>query len=487
MLPQPVQYTLETADATIEKAVTENHLPGIGVGIVYKGELIYAKGFGHSNVERGTAVTPATVFRIASISKTFAAVGLMQLWEQGKFDLHAPVNDYLKAFKVRVVGKPVTFHHLLTHTAGIGEFAQLSKYFNPQAHFNVVKAGKPVPPLKELYGKELVPERPPGEKWSYANNGYATVGQLVEDISGIPFPEYMRRHIFQPLHMDSAEFWRSERVKPKLAVGYKYQGKKEKFRPVADLEQITTAAGSMYASVNDMGRYISALMNEGKNEFGQILKPETLNKMFTPQFQLDPRLQGMGYGFKVDDWDGHRVVSHDGLWLGFISSMFVAPDDDLGVIAITNTAESVAISIAQRLLQRALAYTERPLKKGATEKPPETPELWPEFVGFYAPPPGWNTNFRLLQQYGGEFEVYVEDNALMIRSTWGSWKDGRKLNRSDPDDPRAFKVGSRDFIFHRGNPDELWMELNGFEKKPYDDSIKSKLDKFGISKLLDRN
>ncbi|MBE2197621.1 MAG: beta-lactamase family protein [Anaerolinea sp.] len=486
MLPQPIQYTLDTADATIEKAVNENHLPGIGVGIVYKGELIYGKGFGYENVEKKTAVTPATVFRIASISKTFAAVALMQLWEQGKFGLHDPVNNYLQAFKIREMGKPVTFHHLLTHTAGIGEFVSISKYFNPQAHFNVVKANKPVPPLKELFGRELVPERPPGEKWSYANNGYAAVGQLVADISGLSFNDYTRRHIFQPLRMDSADFWRSERVKPKLATGYKYQDKKGQFKPVPDLEQITTAAGAMYASINDMGRYIAALMNGGKNEFGQILKPETMQMMFTPQFQLDPRLQGMGYGFKVDDWDDHRVVSHDGLWLGFISSMFVAPDDDLGIIAITNAAESIAISLAQQLLQRALNYTERPLKKGATVKPPETPELWPEFVGFYAPPPGWNTNFRLLQQYGGEFEVYVEDNALMIRSTWGSWKSGRKLNRSDPDDPRAFKVGSRDFIFHRGNPDELWMELYGFVKKPYGDSIKSKLDKFGISKLLNR-
>ena len=487
MLPDAVQQALETADSTINKAIEENHLPGIGIGLVYQGVPIYAKGFGLADVRQDVSVTAETVFRIASISKTFAAIALMQLWEQGKFDLHAPVNDFLKGYKVQHKGsQPITFHHLLTHTAGLGEFASLWKYLSPVAHFNVVLPGGAVPELRKLYGRTLHAERPAGEKWCYANNGFATVGQLVADISGQSFPEYVRDHILVPLGMETADFWRSPRVKPKLAIGYKYNKKRSQFKAVPDLEQITVAAGSMNASINDMTRYVAALMNGGCNEFGQVLKPETLEMMYTPQFQLDPRLQGMGYAFKVDDWGGHRVVSHDGLWLGFISSMFVAPDAELGVVALTNSASGAAIYVAFQLLQRALNTSSRPLKKAPVAEPPEKPELWPELVGFYAPTPGWNTNFRLWQQYGNEFEVYVDGEKLHIRSNWGGWKQGYLLKPADADDPLSFVVGSTPVIFRRTAVGGMTLlkGLHRLEKRPYSQSIRRKLDQFGISKLL---
>ncbi|MEJ2750258.1 MAG: serine hydrolase, partial [Anaerolineae bacterium] len=274
MLPDNVQKVLDTADATVEKTLKDHNLPGLGVGIVYQGQMIYAKGVGQADVARNVPVTPDTVFRIASVSKTFAAVGLMQLWEQGKFDLHDPINDYLRDFKVKHRSQnapPITFHHLLTHTAGLGEFVKLYKYLSPRAHFNVVLPNKPVPPLRALYGRTLSAECLPGEKWCYANNGFATVGQLVADISGMPFPAYIRQHIYEPLGMDHSEFWRSDRVRDQLAIGYKYRARRQDFKPVIDLEQVTTAAGAMYSTINDMGRYMAALM-----EGDALLKPETL-------------------------------------------------------------------------------------------------------------------------------------------------------------------------------------------------------------------
>ncbi len=490
MLPETIQHTLETADATVTKAMEENHLPGIAVGLVYQGQVIYAQGFGYADVARRVPATPETVFRIASISKTFAAVALMQLWEQGKFDLHEPVNAYLKGYKVQHQGsQPVTFHHLLTHTAGLGEFAPLWRYLSPRAHFNVVRPNRPVPELHHLYGRTLPAERPAGEKWCYANNGYATIGQLVADISGQTFPEYTRAHIFAPLGMETADFWRSERVKPHLAIGYSYKEKQKRFKPVPDLEQVTIAAGSMNASVMDMARYITALMNGGRNEFGQLLQPKTVEMMFTPHYQLDSRLQGMGYGFKIDAWGGQRVVSHDGLWLGFVSSMFVAPDADLGVIAVTNRAASGAIvGLARQLLQRALGYNPRPIKKQGAEEPPDHPELWPELVGFYAPTPGWNTNFRFWQQFGGEFEVYVDDGRLSLRANWGAWKSGFALKPADFDDPLAFAVGSTPIVFRREGAGGMAMlrGLHHLRKRPYAQSIRRKLDKTGLSKLFHR-
>lgn len=470
MLPETIQKVLETADATIEKTLKDYNLPGLGVGIVYQGKMIYAKGAGQADVAKNIPVTPDTVFRIASVSKTFAAVGLMQLWEQGKFDLHDPINDYLRDYKVKhrnPDAPPITFHHLLTHTAGLGEFAPLYRYFSPEAHFNVVRPHKPVPPLRKLYGRTLPAECLPGEKWCYANNGYATVGQLVADISGMPFPDYIRQHIYEPLDMARSEFWRSDRVRDGLAIGYKYRARQQDFKPVIDLEQVTTAAGAMYATVNDMGCYMAGLMAD------TILKPETLAMMYTPQYQHDERLQGMGYGFKIDDFDGHKVVSHDGLWLGFISSLFVAPDDELGVVALTNTANSIAIGLASSLMRRLLGVSRQLKSSPDPDKPSDTPEVWPELAGHYGPKPGFNSNFRLWTSYGGELEVYQATNDLMVRSLRGSLKGGKALVPADKDDPLSFRAGGREMIF---TPDgRLLIGLNEFGKRPYRQSIRFRL------------
>lgn len=471
MLPETIQKVLDTADATVEKTLKDYNLPGLAVGIVYQGKMIYAKGVGQANVSQNIPVTPDTVFRIASVSKTFAAIGLMQLWEQGKFDLQDPINDYLRDYKVqhrRHNAPPITFHHLLTHTAGLGEFAPLYKYFSLSAHFNVVKPDKPVPPLRKLYGRTLPAECLPGEKWCYANNGFATVGQLITDISGQPLPDYIRQHILAPLGMEHSDFWRSDRVRDALAIGYNYKAKQKVFKPVIDLEQVTTAAGSMYATVNDMGHYMAALMAGNT-----LLKPETLELMYTPHYQLDERLQGMGYCFKIDDFGGHRVVSHDGLWLGFISSMFVAPDDELGVVALTNTANPIAIGLASSLMRRMLGEGRKLKSRPDPESLPETPENWPSLQGFYGPKPGFNSNFRLWTSYGGELEVYQAENELQVRSLRGSWKEGKTLVRADKDDLLSFRAGGREVIF---TPDgRLLMGLNEFGKRPYRQSIRFRL------------
>lgn len=479
-LPETIRSVLDTADATLEKTLKDHNLPGLGVGIVCQGQLIYAKGIGQANVAKNIPVTPDTVFRIASVSKTFAAVGLMQLWEQGKFDLHDPINDYLLDYQVRHRNRnapPITFHHLLTHTAGLGEFAPLYKYFSPTAHFNVVNPDKPAPPLRDLYGRTLPAECYPGEKWCYANNGFATVGQLVEDISGLPFPAYIRQHIYEPLGMARSEFWRSDRVRHELAIGYKYRKRQKDFRPVIDLEQVTTAAGAMYSTINDMGRYMAALMAGDA-----LLKPETLELMYTPHYQLHERLQGMGYCFKIDDFGGHRVVSHDGLWLGFISSMFVAPDDELGVVALTNTANSIAISLASSLMRRMLGEGRKLKSRPNPDSVPDTPENWPSLQGFYGPKPGFNTNFRLWTSYGGELEVYQEEEELRIRSLRGSWKEGKTLVPADKDDPLSFRAGGREVIFTEDG--RLLMGLHEFGKRPYRQSIHFRLKALALAGLV---
>jgi len=441
MTQETIDRVLTQADEISIAAMNEHALPGLAVGIIQGGRLIYAKGFGLADANEGKAVTPDTVFRIGSISKTFTTIGLMQLWEQGRFGLDDPVNDYLKAYRVQhrdPQAPPVTFRHLMTHTSGIGEFRRVSDLLDFRRLFALgAKEGEPVPVLKDYYGGRLTPELYPGEKWAYANHGFATLGQLVEDISGEPFEEYMLEHVIEPLGMFHTDYLRSERVRDQLAHGY--QLKRGKLAPVNYLEIVVRAAGSIFSSVNEMAKYVAALLGGGKNEHGAILKPETLRMMMEPHYQVDERLTAMGLAFWLEKLDGHRVAWHGGGWAGFTSAMLVAPDDGLGVVMFTNTSTLALFGIASGLLRRLLDIPNLASSLPRTDIL-ETPHLWSELCGFYGPRKGFMTNARIWMIFGGEAEVFVQGNHLALRSLAGLIRKGITMYPVDAADPLAFQA-----------------------------------------------
>jgi CubicO group peptidase (beta-lactamase class C family) len=205
-------------------------------------------------------MTEDTVFRIGSITKTFTAVAVMQLWEQGLLDLDTPANDYLRTF--RLVPKksnlsPATVRHLLTHTAGVGYLRQLSDLLQPGVGSGDRAGRSGTPPLAQYYRHGLPVEIEPGTKWVYSNHGFAALGQIVEDVSGQPLDCYLRDRIFDPLGMQHTDLIRSERVRPYLATGYvlRSRGLKE----VADREVPTPGGGGMYSTTADIARYVAAL------------------------------------------------------------------------------------------------------------------------------------------------------------------------------------------------------------------------------------
>ena len=189
------------------EAARRNGLGGVAVGLVADGEPPIVACLGLADRKRGRPIDPRTVFRIASISKTLTAIGVMQLRDGGLLRLDDPVNDYLKQFRIEVPrgASEVTFRHLLTHTSGIGELPKVSDLVRPAAW----GAGRPQAPpsdLGELYGGVLRAEVAPGSKWAYANHGYAVLGQLVEDISGTAFAEHMRERVLRPIGMADADY-----------------------------------------------------------------------------------------------------------------------------------------------------------------------------------------------------------------------------------------------------------------------------------------
>ncbi len=473
----PIDQTLTQVDELITELFNEEPLAGLAVGIVQNGELVYTKNIGFADIAQQKPITADTVFRIGSISKTFTAIAVMQLWEQGHFQLDDPVNEYLKAYQIIPAGPDapaITFRHLLTHTGGIGELRGFADVLNPVIGLGV-PADQPIPPLDEYYADGLRAEVAPGTKWSYANHAFATLGQLVEDISGEPFHDYMRRHVFDPLGMDRSDYQRSERVRDQLAVGYNW--KRGTFTPVKDMEIVIGAAGSIFASINQMAQYVAALLNGGVGEHGAIVQANTLPMMLTPQWQLDPHLPAMGLAFWLDTWDGHRTAGHDGGWLGFVSSMLFAPDDGIGVVVFTNTTSPKPGKIAAKLLRRLLQLPDLDDQPRPTVS--QAPHLWHELAGSYGPTKGWNTNFRLWNGFGGELQVLVRGNDLVLRSLTGSFWRGITLRASDAADPMVFEGTYKGqplrVVFKRNDSEQIDRLLFGFNelrKRPHMQSLR---------------
>ena len=324
--------------ATIAQVLDRWPSAGLAVAVIRGGELAWFHGHGLADIPAKTPITEDTVFRIASITKTFTAIAVTQLWEQGLVDLDAPANDYLRAFRLaprKPNLRPATVRHLLTHTAGVGYLRRLSDLLQPGVGSGDRAGRSGAQPFADYYRRGLPVEIEPGTKWVYSNHGFAALGQIVEDVSGQPLDRYLRDRIFDPLGMEHTDLIRSERVRSNLATGYVLH--RRGLKPVADREVPTPGGDGMYSTTADMARYVTALLRRAAIQHGSVLRPESVATMFRPHFQPDPRVPGMGLGFELGKEGDHRTVGKTGVLSGFLSAIALAPEDGIGVIVLGNT------------------------------------------------------------------------------------------------------------------------------------------------------
>jgi CubicO group peptidase (beta-lactamase class C family) len=411
---------------------------GLAVGVVRDGRLQFFHGHGVADIASSTPITEATVFRIGSITKTFTAIAVMQLWERGLVDLDAAANDYLRAYRLipaRASFRPATLRHLLTHTAGLPELVYPWRAFKPVLG-ETVRFGQRVPMLAEFYrgGLHLVAE--PGTRHTYSNHGFATLGQIVEDVSGQPLDRYFRDHIFKPLGMEQTDLVRSDRVTPRLATGHALRS--DGPHPASDCDLVTVGAGSIYSTTRDMARYVVALLGGGSGEHGSVLEPGTLASMFAPHYQPDPRVPGVGLAFFRGDAGGHLVVEHDGLMPGFSSQMSVAPDDGVGVVAFTNGARGAKAWLGAEVAGMIRYLLGAPDDAVRTDVP-HRPELWSDLCGWYS----FRGSLRDVQKWfvaGAEVSVRRGQLTLRVLSPIPALNRGLPLQPDDDEDPDVFRI-----------------------------------------------
>jgi CubicO group peptidase (beta-lactamase class C family) len=433
---------MEEPDVEIGVREILNRRPAVGlaVGVVRDGSLEFFSGHGLADIPSHTPVIEDTVFRVGSLTKTFTAIAVMQLQEQGLVDLDAPANDYLRAYRLIPTNsswRPVTARHLLTHTAGIREVLHPWGVARP-LFGETVKAGRRVPPLAEYYRPGLRIGAEPGTRFRYTSHGFATLGQLVEDVTGQPFDRYLRERVFAPLGMTDTDLVRSAAARSRLATGYDLRAGGPS--PVADYEILTAGGAAAYSTPRDMARYLAALLNGGANQHGSVLKPETMASMFAAQYQPDPRIPGLGLAFFRGTAGGHRVLEHQGVVPAFTSQIFLAPDDGVGLMAFTNGTHNGLFWLpveTAKLFHRLLGAPDETIRTDV----PHHPEIWADLCGWYRLA-GPLTDVRVRGMAGAGFGVFVRRGQLFLRS--GSLAPallkGFPLHPDDPADPYAFRV-----------------------------------------------
>jgi CubicO group peptidase (beta-lactamase class C family) len=411
---------------------------GLAIGVVRDGRLSSFYGHGLADVAAGTPVSRDTVFRIGSITKTFTAIAVMQLAEQGLVDLDRPVGSYLRSY-VLVPATPEhqlpTVRQLLTHSAGLPQLVHPARAFRPVLG-ETVPYGQRVPALAEFYRGRLHLIAEPGTRHTYSNHGFATLGQIVEDTTRQPLSRYLREYIFGPLGMSRTDLARSARVSAGLATGYALRGNGP--RPVRDRDLVTAGAGAIYSTTADMASYVAALLAGGCGAHGRILKAETLACMFAPQYQPDPRLPGVGLGFFRRDIGGHLVVGHDGLLPGFTSQLSLAPADGIGVVAFTNGARGAMAWLGHEvgaIIGRILGAPDLMIRAEV----PQHPEIWADICGWYS----FRGSIRDVQKwFVAGAEVFVRRGQLILRPVTPvpALARGLPLHPDDPDDPYVFRI-----------------------------------------------
>jgi CubicO group peptidase (beta-lactamase class C family) len=339
-------------DGILPLQLAREDIAGAVVSVVKDGQVLFAKGYGYSDVAKRTPVTAdATLFRPGSISKLFTWTAVMQMVEQGKLDLDRDVNDYLD-FKIPATyPKPITLRNIMTHTPGFEETIQ--ELF--------VADAKDLKPF-DIYLKEHLPARifPPGTTPAYSNYATTMAGYIVQRVSGQDYYDYIEEHILKPLGMTHCTFRQPlpENLRPMMSSGYQVAS-----QPAKSFEFVEAApAGSSSVTAMDMTRFMLAHLQDGQFNGAQILKPETARLMHSRAFQNLPEINGMALGFYEETRNGHRIIGHGGDTEYFHSDLHLVPDAKVGFFVSYNSAGKGEVSNRENLwhafLDRYFPYSD---------------------------------------------------------------------------------------------------------------------------------
>lgn len=349
----------ERLDAFIAQEMKALRTPGAAVALVTRDRVLRVSTYGFADSKARTPVAPDTRFEIGSISKAFTATAVLQLRERGAIDLDEPVTEYLPWFKVQSKFAPITLHHLLTHTSGL-----------PRDRDDI-----PSSPYQVYALRERSTGFAPGTRFAYSNLGYQVLGQVIEQVTGEPYPQVIRRGILEPLGMNSTDAAVTNETRKRMAVGYVslYDDRAApSSTPLVEAPWMEYAAGdgSIASTPGDMAIFLRMLLNRGSLASVHTLSEESFRLMTQGKIKAD-ETNSYGYGIYTRDVQRHTFISHAGSMLGFGALLVGDIEGGVGVVVLVNgpaTYGRVGM-YALRLVRAALQNQELPSAPTPVDSP----------------------------------------------------------------------------------------------------------------------
>lgn len=379
-------------DCFVLDKMSEYRMPGLSLAVVKGGEVIYSRGYGYRNLESMIPATPGTVYGIGSITKSFTALAVMMLHEDGFLDLHDPVAKY--GVDLRVLGEPVTIHHLLTHSSGIPALAYAEAFLMSSfgSELKWLPTSYPEDVIAFMKGYEEWVDVKPGTKFYYLNEGYVVLGKIVEKVSGVKYEEYIKEKILKPLGMSRTYFSREE-VKRDDDVATGYIIDREGKHVPKEFPYGVTADGGLLSNPLDMVKYINMYLGWGRCGNVELVARKSVEVMEAPHIRLPYEsltADHYGYGLMVkQDFHGRRLVGHGGSVGNYTAYIGYVRGDGIGVAIATNASGYPLSLLGQYILTYALG-------------------LDPEGLGF-------RKVERVLSKLTGTYETFKGAMRLVVR------------------------------------------------------------------------
>jgi len=336
-----MDFTRKLESFILEK-MAKTRIPGIGLGTLKDGDLIYSKGFGFGDVDSAIPVTTKTLFHIGSVTKSFTALSIVKLFETGRISLDDPVSKYLP-MDLKVKGESVTIHHLLTHSSGIPALAYaeafIRGYFETSENWLPISNPEDIISFMKDYERWIVSK--PGERFFYLNEGYVLLGLIISEVSGMDYKEFVKKEIFEPLEMERTTFCDNHILKEKdVATHYVHDksGNLVSRKPILGI----TSDGGIVSCVEDLSKYIAMMINRGIYKNKRILKEENVELMEKCHIKLPYQIFGndfYGYGWMVyPNFFDKKLVGHGGSVLTHNTYVAYVPEEKIGVVVLSNVA-----------------------------------------------------------------------------------------------------------------------------------------------------
>ena len=355
-------------DEFITRQMRTQRVPGLALAITQGARVLYVKGYGREG--KGQPVTAQTQFFIASVSKSFTALAVMQLVEAGKIDLDAPVQNYLPEFTLAdpEVASQITVRHLLNQTSGLSEigFADMAL---------------PQPETIEERVTSLRTARPvakPGTEYHYFSPNYGTLARLVEVLSGQPFAAYLEQHVFTPLEMDDSlsVVTSTEGIQK---AGHLAKGHLVVFgNPFAypEARGYLGGSGGVITTAEDLANYLILQNNGGRYQNEQLVTPQSMSLMHTPPVEIRG---GYAMGWMENTVNGHRILEHAGIISTYSADAVLIPEEKIGIAILYNVSSTATNAIASPQIKSGLIS----LLTGPQPMPNwMNVRMWGWFIGF---------------------------------------------------------------------------------------------------------